>query len=107
MVLLAISPRNFPTNMIRFYIKIKTLAAKTPDGKLYFSTTREGEPLHFQRKPYAAVFYSMGLLEFAKALEIFLKTGKKSPVPESVDEIRKEAAKYFDLLRQWMEGSNF
>ena len=45
--------------------------AKGADGKLFFSTSREGEPLHFQRKPYAAVFYSMGLLEFSKAVKTY------------------------------------
>ena len=36
--------------------------AKQEDGegeRLFFSTTREGAPLHFQRKPYGAVFYTM------------------------------------------------
>lgn len=42
--------------------------AKAADGTLFFSTTESGEHLHFQRKPYAAVFYSMGLLEFSKAV---------------------------------------
>jgi N-acylglucosamine 2-epimerase len=36
-------------------------------GRVYFSLTREGQPFGYQRKPYAAVFYMMGLLEYAKA----------------------------------------
>jgi hypothetical protein len=42
--------------------------AMAADGTLFFSTTESGEHLHLQRKPYAAVFYSMGLLEFSKAV---------------------------------------
>ena len=38
-----------------------------PQGRVYFSTTRDGRPFHYQRKPYAAVFYVMALLEFAQA----------------------------------------
>ena len=30
---------------------------------IYFSTTRDGWPLHIQRKPYTAVFYVFGCLE--------------------------------------------
>jgi N-acylglucosamine 2-epimerase len=36
-------------------------------GRVYFSLTRDGEPFFFQRKPYAAVFYMLGLLEYARA----------------------------------------
>ncbi|MBK9941432.1 MAG: AGE family epimerase/isomerase [Kouleothrix sp.] len=41
--------------------------ARDPQGRVYFSLTRAGAPFFFQRKPYAAVFYQMGLLEYAKA----------------------------------------
>ncbi|NJN17929.1 MAG: N-acylglucosamine 2-epimerase [Oscillochloris sp.] len=41
--------------------------ARDPQGRVYFSLTRAGEPFAFQRKPYAAVFYQMGLLEYARA----------------------------------------
>ena len=76
--------------------------AKGEDNKLYFSTTRSGEPLHFQRKPYAAVFYSMGLLEFSKALKTYNK--KYDALQISPDEVLDEAKLYFDLLRSWMEN---
>lgn len=36
-------------------------------GRVYFSLTREGAPHFFQRKPYGAVFYQMGLLEYGRA----------------------------------------
>ncbi len=41
--------------------------ALDPQGRVYFSTTREGKPFHYQRKPYAAVFYMLALLEYAQA----------------------------------------
>jgi len=36
-------------------------------GRVYFSLTREGKPFFYQRKPYGAVFYMLGLLEYSKA----------------------------------------
>ena len=36
-------------------------------GRLYFSLTRRGEPFFYQRKPYSAVFYLLGLVEFHRA----------------------------------------
>lgn len=41
--------------------------ARDAQGRVYFSLAREGQPLFFQRKPYAAVFYQMGLLEYSRA----------------------------------------
>jgi N-acylglucosamine 2-epimerase len=38
-----------------------------PKGRPYFSVTREGKPFFFQRKPYAAVFIMLGLLEYSRA----------------------------------------
>ena len=53
--------------------------ARDANGRLYFSLTREGEPFFFQRKPYAAVFYQMGLFEYARA------TGDAECLAESVE----------------------
>lgn len=36
-------------------------------GRCYFSLTRDGRPYFYQRKPYAAVFVMIGLLEYSKA----------------------------------------
>lgn len=36
-------------------------------GRIYFSLDRQGRPCFFQRKPYAAVFVMLGLLEYARA----------------------------------------
>lgn len=53
--------------------------ARDPRGRLYFSLTRDGRPHFYQRKPYAAVFYQMGLLEYARA------TGDQSCLAEAVE----------------------
>ena len=36
-------------------------------GRVWFSLTRQGAPVAYQRKPYAAVFVMLGLLEYGKA----------------------------------------
>lgn len=41
--------------------------AYAPDGTVYFSLTREGAPAFQQRKPYSAVFVSLGLIEAGRA----------------------------------------
>ncbi len=41
--------------------------AKDPKGRCYFALTREGKPVAYQRKPYAAVFTMLGLLEYGRA----------------------------------------
>ncbi len=41
--------------------------AQDANGRVYFSLTREGKPYFYQRKPYGAVFYMLGLLEYSKA----------------------------------------
>lgn len=38
-----------------------------PQGRCYFSLTREGIPAFFQRKPYGAGFVALGFLEYARA----------------------------------------
>ncbi len=40
---------------------------KDPQGRVYFSLTREGKPFFYQRKPYGAVFFMLGLLEYSQA----------------------------------------
>jgi N-acylglucosamine 2-epimerase len=53
--------------------------ARDAQGRLFFSLTRDGRPHAFQRKPYAAVFYQMGLFEYARA------TGDQGCMDESVE----------------------
>ena len=69
-------------------------------GLLYFSSTENGEKLHFQRKPYSAVFFAQGMLEFSKALRKYEKSGKSKTTSKYYLE---EAEKSFDLLRKWIE----
>lgn len=53
--------------------------ARDPHGRVYFSLTREGRPHFYQRKPYAAVFYMLGLLEYGRA------SGDRGCVDEAVE----------------------
>ncbi len=62
--------------------------ARDPGGRCYFSLTREGSPAFYQRKPYAAVFVMMGLLEYSKA------TGDRA--------CREEAVELFWNIREWI-----
>ena len=66
-------------------------------GRLYFSTTRDGIPLHFQRKPYAAVFYVLAALEFAEAVRTRDGDAREASGWEA------EAVKYYELLRRWID----
>ncbi|MCP5110663.1 MAG: N-acylglucosamine 2-epimerase [bacterium] len=63
--------------------------ARDPQGRCYFSLTREGVPVFFQRKPYAAVFVMLGLLEYARA------AGDSRAQEEAVD--------LFWRVRAWVE----
>lgn len=38
-----------------------------PDGRCYFSLTRDGKPVFIQRKPFSECFYVMALAEYARA----------------------------------------
>ncbi|ABY34335.1 MAG TPA: N-acylglucosamine 2-epimerase [Chloroflexus aurantiacus] len=62
--------------------------ARDREGRVYFSLTRDGQPVFMQRKPYAAVFYQMGLAEYARA------TGD--------DSCLAEAREVFALICQWI-----
>src|SRR4051794_14447995 len=58
-------------------------------GRVYFSLTREGLPDAFQRKPYAAVFLVLALLEYSR-------TGAGEPY-------RTEAIDLFWRIRTWID----
>jgi len=57
-------------------------------GRVYFCLTRDGRCVHFQRKPFAAVFVMLGLLEYARA------AGDAA--------CRREAMRLFAGIRRWM-----
>lgn len=64
--------------------------AKDENNILYFSTTRDGShKLHLQRKPYSAVFYVQGMLEYYRALIKYrreiVKTTSKSENVTAID----------------------
>lgn len=50
-----------------------------PAGRVYFSLTRQGAPAAYQRKPFAAVFVMLGLLEYGRA------TGDRQCIAEAED----------------------
>jgi len=62
--------------------------AHDPQGRYYFSLTREGRPAFYQRKPYSAVFAVLGMLEFSKA------TGDAA--------LRAEAIALFFKILEWI-----
>ena len=71
---------------------------KDADGRLYFAVSRDGAtPLHFQRKPYAAVFYTLAALEYAEALR---RRGADAEAARWLD----EAVVYFGKLREWIDA---
>ncbi|HTB14716.1 MAG TPA: AGE family epimerase/isomerase [Bryobacteraceae bacterium] len=63
--------------------------ARDPQGRYYFSLTREGRPAFYQRKPYAAVFAMLGMLEFSKAINDHA--------------LRQEAIDLFWQIRKWIQ----
>lgn len=77
---------------------------KLDDGTLAFSVSEDGSlPTHFQRKPYSAVFYVLGCLEYAEALRVRAEAGEPTsgdtPAPWLL-----EAQEYFEKLRGWIEN---
>ncbi|HMO57415.1 MAG TPA: AGE family epimerase/isomerase [Roseiflexaceae bacterium] len=62
--------------------------ARDERGRYYFSLTQQGQPFFFQRKPYAAVFVMLGLLEYARA------TGDAA--------IKTEAIELFWAIERWI-----
>lgn len=71
-------------------------------GALFFSTTRAGERLHFQRKPYAAVFYAQGCLQYYRMLKV-IEDEKGEPHHEDADAVYGKAAAMFERLLEWIE----
>eukprot|EP00041_Stephanoeca_diplocostata_P024863 m.639955 g.639955 ORF g.639955 m.639955 type:complete len:209 (+) comp22619_c0_seq6:101-727(+) len=71
------------------------------DGLFNFSSTRDGSAgLHFQRRPYTAVFYILGNLEFAEAIKTRLKEGKPTGDFKSED-FQRKALDVFEQFRKY------
>ena len=77
--------REFSLSCLEFLRK----HAYAPDGTIYFSLTREGAPAFQQRKPYSAVFVSLGLIEAARAF--------------GNDQYLQEGVALFWKLRRWVD----
>jgi N-acylglucosamine 2-epimerase len=97
----------YACNGARFLEKLKD-----PTGRLYFAVSRDGSrPLHFQRKPYAAVFYVLACIEHSQALlrRAAFVSGDvaEAAVPGNLYNQsawwREEAIRYFDLFAHWLD----
>ncbi len=62
-----LEPREEYLDAARLILDFLRKRARDAQGRYYFSLTREGLPSFYQRKPYAAVFAMLGMLEFSKA----------------------------------------
>jgi N-acylglucosamine 2-epimerase len=83
-----VEPRRPWIEAARLGVEFLRRHARDPQGRCYFSLTREGQPSFYQRKPYAGVFLMLGLLEYSKA---------------SGDlDCRREAEELFWLVRDWV-----
>ncbi|MBI1788133.1 MAG: AGE family epimerase/isomerase [Acidobacteria bacterium] len=65
--------------------------ARDPQGRYYFSLTRDGKPVFYQRKPYAAFFAVLAFVEY-------YKTGAGGP------EYLEDAAELFWKVREWIRN---
>lgn len=63
--------------------------AKDPEGRYYFSLSKEGKPWFYQRKPYGAVFAMLAYLEYYKTT--------------TKEEYKKEAIQLFWKIKDWIE----
>lgn len=76
-------------------------ARRDSDGLFNFSSTRDGSAgLHFQRRPYTAVFYILGNLEFAEAIKTRQKEGK-SAGEFNAEDFQEKAVTVFELFRKY------
>jgi len=83
-----VEPRPEWLDAARLILEFTRRHAFDPQGRCYFSLTREGRPSFYQRKPYAAVFVALGLIEYSK-------TGAPGPFLE-------EAIDLFWRIRDWI-----
>jgi N-acylglucosamine 2-epimerase len=84
-----LEPRQEFLDAARLILDFLRLHACDAQGRYYFSLTREGRPSFFQRKPYAAVFAMLGMLEFSKA------TNDAA--------LRQQAVELFWQIRKWID----
>lgn len=77
--------REFATSCLQFLRR----HAYDEQGRIFFSLTRDGKPAFQQRKPYSAVFVSLGLIEYARAF--------------GVEQYLQEGADLFWKIRAWVD----
>ena len=84
-----LDPRPEFLDAARLILNFLRRNARDEQGRYYFSLTREGRPSFYQRKPYAAVFAMLGMLEFSKATNDLA--------------LRREAVDLFWQIRKWIQ----
>jgi N-acylglucosamine 2-epimerase len=84
-----LEPRQEYLDAARLILAFLRRHARDPQGRYYFSLTRDGRPSFYQRKPYAAVFAMLGMLEFSKA------TNDAA--------LRAESIELFWQIREWIK----
>lgn len=84
-----LEPRPEWLDAARLILDFLRAHALDEQGRYYFSLTREGRPAFYQRKPYAAVFAMLGMLEFSKA------SGDAA--------LREEAIALFSKILEWID----
>ena len=62
---------------------------RDPEGRFYFSLTREGGPSFYQRKPYSGTFVAIGCIEYYRA------TGLRVYINEAIE--------IFWRVKEWIE----
>jgi N-acylglucosamine 2-epimerase len=62
---------------------------RDPEGRYYFSVSREGRPAFYQRKPYSGTFVALGCVEYYKA------TGERVYLDEAIE--------IFWRVKEWIE----
>lgn len=70
-------------------------APGTSSPRLFFSATRDWQLKHYQRKPYAAVFYTMGCLQYAVLLR------ERGGAADEAKKYFEKAESMFVRCRDW------
>jgi len=83
-------PRTEWLEAARSILDFLRLHGRDANGLCYFSLTREGVPVYRQRKPYAAFFLAMALIEYSK-------TGAAG-----TEDYVAEAREIFWRMREWI-----
>jgi hypothetical protein len=73
------------------------------DNLLFFALSRDGQyKLHLQRKPYSAVFFIQGCLEYYRALRTLENELGTTDHGEDKESYLATALEFYDLLGEWL-----